>query len=414
MRFDPQSALEGSFRGIRFQLSSDRRRGGHRGPVHEYPDRDLPYFEMLGRNGKRFDVTLYFVGADADSRAERFEAALWKGEPGPLVLPGGVRETVAPQSWDINRGVGKADWVEGTVAFVESGKNEYPAPQTSWPHRVLDAVDEARTAFGDILSLDLSLEGLTQEAAEALIGSVGTLGEVLDVAGLIVGGVSPASALALASELVGDYVGAFDTALGLVDLADFATSTVELLGRWADALAGSTPDRESRTRAIDGLFTVYDEAASDYWYAPAALTPLEAAQVANQAAYSAGIRRVALAEVARLSARLDFASYDDAVALRRRLADAFDDELDAASGAPAASAALQDLRSAALGAISAAGADKARLVPYQVPRPRPALALAQLFYGDDPDVASRATELVARTGAIHPAFLPARAERLSR
>ena len=60
-----------------------------------------------------------------------------------------------------------------------------------------------------------------------------------------------------------------------------------------------------------------------------------------------------------LSARLDFASYDDAVALRQRLADAFDDELDAASGAPAASAALQDLRSAALGAISAAGAEAA-------------------------------------------------------
>ena len=39
-------------------------------------------------------------------------------------------------------------------------------------------------------------------------------------------------------------------------------------------------------------------------------------------------------------------------------------------------------------------------------------ALAQLFYGDDPDVPGRAAELVARTGAIHPAFLPAKGERL--
>jgi prophage DNA circulation protein len=141
---------------------------------------------------------------------------------------------------------------------------------------------------------------------------------------------------------------------------------------------------------------------------------LQAAEVANQTAFSQGIRRGALAEVARQAASLDFATYDDAAQLRTRLADAFDDEINYSTVPDGAKAALQDLRSATLQAISAAGADKARLVPYAVPRPRPALALAQLFYGDDPDVPGRAAELVTRTGAVHPAFLPARGERLSK
>jgi hypothetical protein len=79
----------------------------------------------------------------------------------------------------------------------------------------------------------------------------------------------------------------------------------------------------------------------------------------------------------------------------------------------AARSALEDLRSTVLQAISVAGANKAKLVPYAVARPKPSRSLAQLFYGDDVDVVARAAELVARTGSIHPAFLPARAERLS-
>lgn len=207
------------------------------------------------------------------------------------------------------------------------------------------------------------------------------------------------------------YTGSFDRGL---QVATLAVATFDLLGGWADALAGSAPDRGSRMRAIDGLWTVYGEAASDSWYAPVALTPLQRAEINNQAALSAGIRRGALTEISRLSARLDFASYDDAALLRLQLADAFDDEIDAAVAAPKASTVLQDLRAATLSAISAAGADKARLVPYAVARPRPALALAQLFYSDDADLPARARELAERTGAVHPAFLPARAERLSR
>lgn len=421
-RFDPSSALEGSFRGHAFKIARERGEGGRRGPLHEYPDRDEPFFEDLGRRARRFELTVYFVGAGADDRVLAFDEMLWKGKAGTLVLPGLRRERMLAQSWSYERESTRAQWASCHVTFVESGQNQFPAPETSWPHALLEVVEEARTAFGDALGSALSLIGvdglLSQEVGEDLLEDVGALGEVLNIVAQVAGGLSPSSALAAAGDLVAGYLGDFDIST-ITDTIELATSTVELLTNWSDALAGQSsggapPEREARERAVQGLMGVYDEAASDYWYAAEAQSPLQAAATANQAAFSQGIRRLALVEVARQVASLDFATYDDAIKLRTRLADAFDDEIHSSVVPDGAKAKLQDLRTATLQAISAAGADKARLVPYAVMRPRPALALAQLFYGDHPDVPARAVELIARTDAIHPAFLPARGERLSR
>jgi prophage DNA circulation protein len=416
-RFDPLSALEGSFLGFPFKIARERGEGGRRGPVHEYPDRDEPYFEDLGRRARRWELNVYFVGPSADLQADLWDKLLWKGQVGALMLPRLRRERVKAQTWSYDRDAGKGNWVSCQVAFIEAGQNQFPAPTTSWPHALLEAALDARTAFANALGDALSLVGLdgtlSQEALEGLIGDATVLGDVLTVVAQVAGGQAPASALADAGLLVAGYTGALGIGKAL-DVAVLATSTISLLAGWADALAGPSPDRGARMRAIDGLFSVYDEAASDAWYVPEALTPLQSAVVANQAAFSQGIRRGALAEIARQAASLAFATYDDAVVVRARLADAFDDEIHFSTAPDGARAALLTLRSATLQAFSAAGADKARLVTYAVPRSRPALALAQLFYGDDADVPGRAAELVARTGAIHPAFLPARGERLSK
>jgi hypothetical protein len=218
--------------------------------------------------------------------------------------------------------------------------------------------------------------------------------------------------LAAAGPLIADYTAQFGLVSVGLDTVALATSMIDLIAGWADALAGPAPDSAMRMRAIDGLFGVYDQAAT--WQASAASTPLQAAEVANQVAFGQGIRCLVLAEIARQAASLEFATYSDAAALRTRLTDAFDAELDASTAPDGAKAALETLHSATLQAICAAGADKAKLVPYAVARPRPSLVLAQLFYPDGSDVPARAAALATRTGAIHPAFLPARGERLSK
>lgn len=418
-RFDPLTALEGSFRGFPFRYARERKPGGQRGPLHEYPDRDVPYFEGTGRKAKQFDLSVYFValtgdptGSTADLQADAFERLLYGGKPGPLIL-GLRRETVWARSWDRERTADKGGWVRVDVSFIEAGRNQYPASETSWPHTLLAEALAARTAFGEALAAGLGLDGLSLEAQATLVESAGVLAGVMDVAAQLAGGDAPSSALAAAGLLTSTFLAGLPGIDGPLDIAAFAAATVALVGNWADALAGASPDSVSLGRAVDALFTLYGEAASDSWYAAGTLTPTQTAEIANQAALSGAVRRLALAEAARLTASIAFASYDDAVALRDRFADAFDDEVDGALAADGSRSALASLQARTLLAISAAGADKARLVPYRLPRPRTAIGMAQLFYPDDADVAARAAELVARNGVIHPAFMPSSGERLS-
>lgn len=417
-RFNPLTALEGSFKGQPFKVANERGEGGRRGPHHQYPDRDRPFFEDLGAEARRREFGIYFVGPLADLQARRFDDMLAKGGPGPLVLPGFRRETALAQKWDYRKVSGRGNWVEFSVTFIDPGSNAFPAASTSWPHALLSAVEDARTAFADVLGDALSFDLPGQEIVEDLMEGAGGLAGALDIAASLVAGEFPSTALASALSLTGEYRSSL---LPSLDLAVFAVSTVGLVSSWARALAGPSPDPASRGRAVDALWNVYDRSVDDVEVlAEAAETPLEVAVASNRGAFGAGVRRAILSEIGAQASGLSFASYDDAASLRERLADAFDAEIDTA-GDPAAAGgrddrarvALQDLRSTALQAISAAGANKARLVPYAVPLPRPARVLAQLFYGGASDIEARGRELASRTGAVHPAFLPASGERLS-
>jgi prophage DNA circulation protein len=418
MAFNPLTALDGSFLGIPFHLSRESGEGGRRGPLHEYPDRDIPYFEDLGRKAKSWDLEIYFIGPTADVLGPAFDALLQRGLPGTLILPGLRRERVVARSWRYQKEVDEGNWVAFQVSFVEAGRNALPASVASWPDLLVSAALDARTAFGTAIGNALSLGGF---GADALLGiglQAAGLALALDAVAGIAAGRTPSSALAAASGLTGGFAASWgpsgpSVSAATFDAAALGLAATALVGSWADALLGPAPvDDSARARTVNTLFGFYRQAGDPLWYLPAGLTALQAQNIANQSALVQGARRAALAEAARLAASLAFASYDDAAALRARFADAFDAEISLSTDTDGR-AALVALSGATIQALTAAGASKAKLVPYTVQRPRSARALAQLFYPDDDDVSARATELAARNDAIHPAFMPAMGERLS-
>ena len=54
--------LPASFRGARFFVATDTRQGGRRLAVHEYPLRDIPYAEDLGRKARTYAIEAVLVG----------------------------------------------------------------------------------------------------------------------------------------------------------------------------------------------------------------------------------------------------------------------------------------------------------------------------------------------------------------
>ena len=61
--------LPATFRGVEFHVELDTRASGRRTVVHEYPKRDLPYSEDMGRAAIRFSFTGYLRN-EKDSSTE--------------------------------------------------------------------------------------------------------------------------------------------------------------------------------------------------------------------------------------------------------------------------------------------------------------------------------------------------------
>lgn len=67
---------DGSFRGVPFKIQASRALVGRRGQVHEYPLRDKPYAEDLGRRARAFNVECFVLGADYMAQRDALIAAL--------------------------------------------------------------------------------------------------------------------------------------------------------------------------------------------------------------------------------------------------------------------------------------------------------------------------------------------------
>lgn len=76
-----------SFRGVAFRVEVNARAGGRRGVVHEYPKRNLPYSEDMGRRARRWHVQAYHLGPDYLVLRDRLITALEADGPGTLILP---------------------------------------------------------------------------------------------------------------------------------------------------------------------------------------------------------------------------------------------------------------------------------------------------------------------------------------
>lgn len=56
-----------SFRGAQFHVEASTRTSGRRTVLHEFPHRDDPYTEDLGRRARRWQITAYVIGGRAQA-----------------------------------------------------------------------------------------------------------------------------------------------------------------------------------------------------------------------------------------------------------------------------------------------------------------------------------------------------------
>lgn len=379
---DNGQALVGRFRQARFIVPTSNARMGRRAEVHEYPLRNTPWVEDVGRAARRFNVDVFVdatLGGDYLAARNALIAALEQPGPGTLVHPwygtltvslaepGNVRETTSEG--------GRASF---RLAFVESGALTFPAAETDTQAQVeanaVAALDSATTSFVETFDSEGLPGWALTELEEDLRASLSGLESRL--AGIT----GPIAAQIRAP-------------------ANMAAAITGSMHRLAD-IAGEP------LRAIQ-LYEALFDAGIDNPTVPLT-TPLRRQQASSTAAQQRLIRQAAIIEASRSASQAGYASRDDALATARRLGAALDDQMEAVdpvTGRPVNDQVygnLQALRAALNEDLRQRGARLPDLVAHVPTSTLPALVIAHQLYGD----ATRDGEIIARNKLTQPGFTP--------
>lgn len=380
-----------SFRGVPFGVEASGFAGGRRAQVHEYPQRDVPYVQDLGRSVRRIRFEAFVVGPDYVEQADRLLGALEQGDGGELVHPWFGTLTVNLLDYDVSfdRGLGQAKF---GLSFVESGQLTFPSAADSTALLSRQAAADLETAsVSDFAEVFNTLDYIQDVANKAFT----VYGKALKFLS------NPAFALA--------------SALGYDSLPGNLTSLAALFGQplnlgWNFAgllnLAGKVKSgaiaKNDRTLipAVRGLTRMAGDPALAATTATGT-TATKRQTIANQNAINASARQLLLVQACGLASHLQCTVYDDIQAAKTELAAALDAEA-LQAGSDAVYQALMAARSAMYQDLTARSRDSARLLTLTPPDVLPMLAIAYDYYED----AARDLEITDRNGIRHPGFVP--------
>ena len=136
-----------SFRGAPFKVDTTAKAGGRRGVTFEYPKRDTPSDEDLGRRAQRWAISGYVIGPFYTDDANELENALNAAGPGPLVHPTMGEMQVRCETYTRNERKDMGGFAAFEMTFVEGGQpaTQMIAPWTQFDLR--DQSDQAATAL---------------------------------------------------------------------------------------------------------------------------------------------------------------------------------------------------------------------------------------------------------------------------
>ncbi|RON52930.1 hypothetical protein BK666_02200 [Pseudomonas frederiksbergensis] len=451
-----------SFRGVPFAVYGGDARFGRRLALHEYPGRDKPYIEDMGRSTRRirmsgFLVTDSFIygGGSAIAQRDALVAAAEKPGPGALIHPtlGALNVSVPSEGlsiierWDMGR------YFEISFVFIESGDRVFPSMIASGG-TLLDklaaalglsaALDFARKVIGGVTAVINAVEGVIK-FGKAIVGMVvGIIADFKVLVGRITRDVR--SITSLAGLLTGDFGryanGNVSSALIKSKKAKNSSATM------ADLLAKNTENRAAVDTAMDNLvdaaanldassgdaFTgavqsLMDSLVSgiaDPGNAIALLGPLatftpdpfsgsgaiSAARSVAQDATAALLRRSALSAIGKVVTAYVPTSYDEAVTTLATVTGFIDAEILVAGDAADDDSydALLALRQAVVNVLTTTGATLPNLEAFSFRASLPALVIANRLYQDP----SRSDELIQQANPVHPAFMPTTFKALAR
>lgn len=366
-----------SFRGVPFFVDTAEHTTGRRGVTHEYPFRDMPYREDLGRKARTFRVEGYVCGATYRAQRDRLLEALEAAGPGELEHPTYGALQVAVDGVNVREAVAEGGMARFSVEFVRTEAR--PVQPTAVPDaqgQLRASAARARAAVAAEFTARYSPGVHRASLADTLRRAVRTADAALVKVTAVV------QTVALRRRQL-------DSLLARADALVNAPSSV--LESLAELLA------YFGLGGLQGLLGLYRFESGSR---PPATTANRRVERDNFDVLTSVTRRLVAVRAAEVVLDETFRSHPEAVAARDAVTALLDEQSESAEDD--VYPALQQLRADVVKAVPGAGSDLPRLLAYTPAVTTPSLVLTHRLYGT---IAPEA-DVLARNGIRHPGLVP--------
>ena len=437
---------DASLRGVPFKVDEDEATFGRRVQVHEYPNRDKPFAEDLGRATRRFSVQAYLIGDDFFEQRNRLIEAIEKPGSCTLVHPyyGEMKVTV-DDTVRVSHTVSEGRMCRVSFSFIEAGELSFPDAGIATGQKLLsstsfldDCIAKAFEAFGMDGMPDFLQDGVIDKATavfDTVTGAFQYIDSGISAASRLMQGdlsvlLSPPSSgmnfvnqlqtmWRAGTKLYGNATDIISMVKGLTGVT--LDSGLAPRGVWkTDSKTTQSQTVQSNYVAQAVRVTAISEAAGAVASLPQSATRTPTRQQDQQQAVivshpavtniqpDTGTDSDAVSGGATTSVdNSTVISWDDLAEVRDSLNEAIDKELERVTDDQLFQA-LMTVRTDVNQDISARLEQVERITERTPSEVVPALVLAADWY----DSASRASEITARNGIRHPGFVPVKPLRV--
>lgn len=413
-----------SFRGAEFWVDSHDHFGGRRVVTHQYPFRNTPYPEDLGKQAVTYSITAYIAersnNADYMAARDALVGACEQDGPGELVHP--FLGTVNVQCISYTQGEEKT---RGGVAFftlnfVEAGENTFPSGAVNMGARMVSAATSARG-----ISLQNALSKFRIAGQPDFV--VGQIRSVFDVLSSVIDRTTSKAISKNESAYINGAIQVYKSAIEKDSTFADNAGAIGLIDTLVASVAESFETPHEKYRQFDGTYRRAADDKSNIRGGPIAAisinvllsivdgmrnitiisggTPMRDTICASQTAAKELTNELCMIHAARLAPFIDWKTFDDAMDSREKIMRELE-SLSMTTTNDDVFRELTDMRSIVSECVPSPGSQLPSIVITTTQQTWPGLRFAY----DEYDDAYKMDEIITMNSIRHPGFIPAQSQ----
>lgn len=389
-----------SFRGVTFGIQDINTTIGRRSILHEYPNRNDPYAEDLGRKAKEFQINGFVMCPNDFTQSKAVQSAFSDySTPGTFVHPtmGQFQVVVRDGSFRFTNQEGGIEYF--TVTLIETLGNNFPNVSVDTQSKIRNSVNSLLNTANNYFASSFKVAGYPDFLAQNAVSNLNSFSTKFR--GLINFGSARNGNPTAYSKLIASLN---DFNAEIPTIVNDPLRLAQTINQLNSDLNNSFSNNLKLAMLIQSR--LYEYGIDFLIILPT--TNLREIEGNNQDQLIYLIRASVIAMMVRNVSLMDFASADDAIEMRdsidakawpllQTLANTFNDDI---------YNSLTDVVTAMVQDIRIRSTNSATTRTYQIADSLPALVLAYEFLGD----ASQDSALVARNNVANPLFVPANSE----